>query len=56
MYFKEKSDAEKENYSKLNNKGNLELSPFLIANEYLAKKILIKEVVFKNAISNLKAL
>ena len=41
------SDAEKGNYSKLNNKGTLELRNILIATEYLPKKFLIKEGVFK---------
>lgn len=41
------SDAEKGNYSKLHNKGTLELRNILIATEYLPKKFLIKEGVFK---------
>ena len=41
------SDAEKGNYSKLNNKGILELRNILIATEYLPKKFLIKEGIFK---------
>ncbi|QBN20603.1 hypothetical protein E1750_07600 [Flavobacterium nackdongense] len=41
------SDAEKGNYSKLQNKGTLELRNILIATEYLPKKFLIKEGVFK---------
>lgn len=41
------SDAEKGNYSKLYNKGTLELRNILIATEYLPKKILIKEGIFK---------
>jgi AsmA protein len=41
------SDAEKGHYSKLNNKGTLELRNILIATEYLPKKILIKEGIFK---------
>lgn len=41
------SDAEKGNYSKLNNKGTLELRNILIASEYLPKKFLIKEGIFK---------
>ncbi len=41
------SDAEKGNYSKLNNKGTLELRNILITTEYLPKKFLIKEGVFK---------
>ena len=41
------SDAEKGNYSKLNNKGTLKLRNILIATEYLPKKFLIKEGVFK---------
>jgi AsmA protein len=40
-------DAEKGNYSKLNNKGTLELRNILIATEYLPKKFLIKEGIFK---------
>ena len=42
-----RSDAEKGNYSKLHNKGTLELRNILIASEYLPKKFLIKEGVFK---------
>ena len=41
------SDAEKGNYSKLHNKGTLELRNILIASEYLPKKFLIKEGIFK---------
>lgn len=41
------SDAEKGNYGKLHNKGTLELRNILIATEYLPKKFLIKEGVFK---------
>nr|MBP7471251.1 hypothetical protein [Flavobacterium sp.] len=41
------SDAEKGNYSKLNNKGTLELRNILITTEYLPKKFLIKEGIFK---------
>ena len=41
------SDAEKGNYSKLNNKGTLEPRNILIATEYLPKKFLIKEGIFK---------
>ena len=41
------SDAEKGNYSKLNNKGTLELRNILIATEYLPMKFLIKEGIFK---------
>jgi AsmA protein len=41
------SDAEKGNYSKLNNKGTLELKNILITSEYLPKKFLIKEGLFK---------
>jgi AsmA protein len=41
------SDAEKGHYSKLNNKGTLELRNILIATEYLPKKFLIKEGIFK---------
>ncbi|MBP6759300.1 MAG: hypothetical protein KA133_08625, partial [Flavobacterium sp.] len=41
------SDAEKGNYSKLHNKGTLELRNILIATEYLPKKFLIKEGIFK---------
>ena len=41
------SDAEKGNYSKLHNRGNLELRNILVASEYLPKKFLIKEGVFK---------
>jgi AsmA protein len=41
------SDAEKGNYNKLHNKGTLELRNILIATEYLPKKFLIKEGVFK---------
>ncbi|MDQ6470485.1 AsmA-like C-terminal region-containing protein [Flavobacterium sp. LHD-80] len=41
------SDAEKGNYSKLNNKGTLELRNIGITSEYLAKKFIIKEGIFK---------
>ncbi|OXA79966.1 AsmA protein [Flavobacterium aquidurense] len=41
------SDAEKGNYSKLNNKGTLELRNIGITSEYLPKKFIIKEGVFK---------
>lgn len=41
------SDAEKGNYSKLHNKGTLELRNIGIASEYLPKKFIIKEGVFK---------
>lgn len=41
------SDAEKGNYSKLYNKGTLELRNIGIASEYLPKKFIIKEGVFK---------
>jgi AsmA protein len=41
------SDAEKGNYSKLYNKGTLELRNILLATEYLPKKFLIKKGVFK---------
>jgi AsmA protein len=41
------SDAEKGNYGKLHNKGTLELRNILIATEYLPKKFLIKEGIFK---------
>ena len=41
------SDAEKGNYGKLHNKGTLELRNILITTEYLPKKFLIKEGVFK---------
>ncbi|MES2575806.1 MAG: AsmA-like C-terminal region-containing protein [Bacteroidota bacterium] len=41
------SDAENGNYSKLHNKGTLELRNILIATEYLPKKFLIKEGIFK---------
>ena len=40
-------DAEKGNYSKLHNKGTLELRNILITTEYLPKKFLIKEGKFK---------
>lgn len=40
------SDAEKGNYSKLHNKGMLELRNIGIASEYLPKKFIIKEGVF----------
>lgn len=41
------SDAEKGNYNKLHNKGNLELRNILVASEYLPKSFLIKEGIFK---------
>ncbi|MHC0443870.1 hypothetical protein ACWA1F_00580 [Flavobacterium sp. 3-218] len=41
------SDAEKGNYSRLNNKGTLELRNIGIASEYLPKKFIIKEGIFK---------
>jgi AsmA protein len=41
------SDAEKGYYSKLHNKGTLELRNILFATEYLPKKFLIKEGIFK---------
>ncbi len=41
------SDAEKGNYSKLNNRGTLELRNIGIASEYLPKKFIIKEGIFK---------
>jgi AsmA protein len=41
------SDAEKGNYSKLHNKGTLELRNIGITSEYLPKKFIIKEGVFK---------
>ncbi|EJL66198.1 AsmA-like C-terminal region-containing protein [Flavobacterium sp. CF136] len=41
------SDAEKGNYSKLNNKGTLELRNIGIASEYLPKKFIIREGIFK---------
>ncbi|PWB25090.1 AsmA-like C-terminal region-containing protein [Flavobacterium sp. HTF] len=41
------SDAEKGNYSKLNNKGTLELRNIGIASEYLPQKFIIKEGIFK---------
>jgi AsmA protein len=41
------SDAAKGNYSKLNNKGTLELRNIGIASEYLPKKFIIKEGLFK---------
>jgi AsmA protein len=41
------SDAEKGNYSKLNNKGTLELRNIEIASEYLPQKFIIKEGIFK---------
>ena len=40
------SDAEKGNYSKLHNKGTLELRNIGIASEYLPKKFIIKEGIF----------
>lgn len=41
------SDAEKGNYSKLQNKGTLELRNINVATEYLPKPLLIKEGIFK---------
>ncbi|WP_029271881.1 AsmA-like C-terminal region-containing protein [Flavobacterium sp. KJJ] len=41
------SDAEKGNYSKLYNKGTLELRNIGIASEYLPNKFIIKEGIFK---------
>lgn len=41
------SDAEKGNYSKLNNKGTLEIRNILVTTEYLPEKFLIKEGIFK---------
>ncbi len=41
------SDAEKGNYSKLYNKGTLELRNIGVASEYLPKKFIIKEGIFK---------
>ena len=41
------SDAEKGNYSKLHNKGTLELRNIGISSEYLPKKFIIKEGLFK---------
>lgn len=41
------SDATKGNYSKLNNKGTLELRNIGITSEYLPKKFIIKEGIFK---------
>ncbi|TDP03674.1 AsmA-like C-terminal region-containing protein [Flavobacterium sp. 245] len=41
------SDAEKGNYSKLHNKGTLELRNIGITSEYLPKKFVIKEGIFK---------
>ncbi|MBF7092989.1 hypothetical protein IUY40_15765 [Flavobacterium sp. ALJ2] len=41
------SDAEKGNYSKLNNKGTLEIKNIGIVSEYLPKKFIIKEGIFK---------
>ena len=41
------SDAEKGNYSKLNNKGTLEIRNIGITSEYLPKRFIIKEGVFK---------
>lgn len=41
------SDAEKGNYSKLYNKGTLELRNIGITSEYLPKKFIIKEGIFK---------
>ncbi|KUJ63406.1 hypothetical protein AR687_04470 [Flavobacteriaceae bacterium CRH] len=42
-----RSDAEKGNYSKLQNKGTLELRNIGIASEYLPKKFIIKKGIFK---------
>ncbi|MFH6998392.1 AsmA family protein [Flavobacterium sp. FlaQc-57] len=41
------SDAEKGNYSKLHNKGTLELRNIGIVSEYLPQKFIIKEGIFK---------
>ena len=41
------SDAEKGNYSKLHNKGTLEIRNFEVTSDYLQKKFLIKEGIFK---------
>lgn len=41
------SDAEKGNYSKLQNKGTLELRNINVATEYLPKSLLIKEGIFR---------
>lgn len=41
------SDAEKGNYSKLQNKGTLELRNIGIASEFLPKKFIIKEGIFR---------
>ncbi|MHC0440067.1 hypothetical protein [Flavobacterium sp. 3-210] len=41
------SDAEKGNYSKLHNKGTLELRNIGITSEYLPKKFIIKQGIFK---------
>jgi AsmA protein len=41
------SDAEKGNYSKLHNKGTLEIKNIGIVSEYLPKKFIIKEGLFK---------
>lgn len=41
------SDAQKGNYSKLDNKGTLEIRNIQIVSQYLPKKFLIKEGVFK---------
>jgi AsmA protein len=41
------SDAEKGNYSKLHNKGTLELRNILLVSEYLPKAFLIKKGIFK---------
>ncbi|MFC4746071.1 AsmA family protein [Flavobacterium branchiicola] len=41
------SDAEKGNYSKLHNKGTLELRNIGITSEYLPKRFIIKEGIFK---------
>ena len=41
------SDAEKGNYSKLNNKGTLELRNIQLVSQYLPKAFLIKEGIFK---------
>ncbi|MFC3334298.1 AsmA-like C-terminal region-containing protein [Flavobacterium palustre] len=41
------SDAEKGNYSKLKNSGTLEIKNIAFASEYLPKKFLVKEGIFK---------
>lgn len=41
------SDAEKGNYSRLHNKGTLEIRNIEVASAYLPKKLLIKEGIFK---------